>query len=328
MAHIRHIQLSDRSELASLWSLRFGDSAAFTDWFFTERCSPAHSLCMEENGRIVSVIHAWPMRLNIRQRHIPALMLCGVATLPGHERKGYMHALMRAMLQSARQNGFPLVFHKPNRFETYASLSQLPCTDTLYHRVQNTSRGIDSASEWNEEELMRIYRLAVARYSGCVVRDEAAMRLKHADYRADGARLVTTEGGYAVLFPREHGWYGEETLAIDEAAYRSLLSRLPDGALVKLPPDLPFLGELRPQNAMGAADIAALLSMLCGDASLLFEVNDPAVQENCGIFDGCGRRRNAAQALKLSSGELVQYLCGYKAYRSLVKQCCFCVDEY
>ena len=126
MTQIRHARSGDQGELASLWSLRFGDSAPFIDWFFRERFSPAHSFCMEEDGRIVSVIHGWPMRLNIHNTPLPALMLCGVATLPGYEKQGRMHALMRETLQFSRQNGFPLVFHKPNSFETYASLGQLP----------------------------------------------------------------------------------------------------------------------------------------------------------------------------------------------------------
>lgn len=326
---IRHAQSGDRSELASLWSLRFGDSAAFVDWFFQERFSPAHSFLMEEDGRIVSVIHGWPMRLSIKGAPLPALMLCGVATLPGYEKRGYMHALMRETLQLARRAGFPLVFHKPNSFKTYASLGQLPCTQTLYHRVESRVSQPRFSEEWPSDALLAIYQTACAPYSGSVLRDESAMRLKLADYRSDGARLIRREDGYAVLFQQEDGaWYGEEVLALGLSAYEALLAELPAGALVKLPPDLPLAGEVRPQNAMGAADIRALLGALSGEPSLVVSVSDPAVPENNGVFDGSGAISTAEPQLALPAGTLLQYLCGYASYGPFQEQSCFCVDEY
>ncbi|MDO4572602.1 MAG: GNAT family N-acetyltransferase, partial [Clostridia bacterium] len=165
----------DRSELASLWSLRFGDSEGFVEWFFRYRFRPESSVCLEESGRIVSVIHGWPMRLRLRGHVLPAMMLCGVATLPGFEGRGHMHAAMRAMLRLARAQGIPLVFHKPNRLSVYASLSQLPCTDTLHHTVGMGAAQPAFSGDWDAAALLDIYRAASSRYSGCVVRDEAAM---------------------------------------------------------------------------------------------------------------------------------------------------------
>ena len=329
MAKIRHPQSSDQGELASLWSLRFGDSEPFVDWFFRERFSPAHSFCMIEDGRIVGVIHGWPMHLRVREVPLPALMLCGVATLPGYEKRGYMHALMRETLQFARHNGFPLVFHKPNRWETYASLGQLPCTRTLYHRAENGVSLPAFSKDWPVDALLAIYQKASAPYSGCVLRDQSAMRLKLADYKSDGARLIRQEEGYAVLFQQEDGtWYGEEVLALNPEAYKTLLAQLPAGTLAKLPPDLPFRGEIRPQNAMGAANIGALLGALSGDPSLIFSVSDPAVLQNNGVFDGTGAPSTLKPQLSLSAGTLLQHLCGYSAYGPLQPQPCFCVDEY
>ena len=328
MTQMRGVRPGDRSELSALWSLRFDDSPSFIDWFFQERFSPRHSFCIEDADRIVSVIHGWPMRLHLRDVPLPALMLCGVATRPGYERRGHMHALMRETLQFARENGFPLLFHKPNRLESYASLEQLPCTETLYHRVSGDRSAVAFSDKWDADELLAVYRAATARYSGYVERDSAAMRLKLRDYRADGARLVRCPGGYAVLFEQEAGLFGEEVLAVDKSAYRKLLQRLPMGALLKLPPDLPFSGEIRPQNVIAAADIGALLSALCGNPDIAFAVSDPAVPQNNGVFDGSGAASSSAPSLRLSAGELVQRLCGYQGDAVFEKRVCFCVDEY
>ncbi len=325
---IRHICSDDRSELSALWTLRFGDSADFVNWYFSERYCPERSFCLEENGQILSVIHAWPMALSILSVELPALMLSGVATRPGFERRGYMHMLMKALLQDAKSAGFPLVFHKPNRLEVYASVDHLPCTETLFHTVQSGVQSPVWQEVWQPDTLLGIYQTATKRYSGCVVRDRAAMRLKLEDYRADGARLICSGGGYAVLFWQDGGWYGEEVLAVDESAYEALIAMLPDGALIKLPPDLPFSGAIRPQNVLGAADVPALLGALCGDPRIVFRIHDALLPENCGVFDGCGRQSAETPVLSFSAGELLQHLCGYMPENSPLRQYCYCVDEY
>ena len=111
---VRAMEPGDLAAVRALWEARFGDSPAFVDWYFTERFSPGTSACLVADGRLVSAIQGYPMRLSIRDRIVPALMVSGVSTAQGYERRGYMHRVMHYILQLARQKGCPLVFHKPN----------------------------------------------------------------------------------------------------------------------------------------------------------------------------------------------------------------------
>jgi len=328
MACIRSVLPADRDELAALWSICFDDSPSFVTWFFKERFDPSYSFCLVEDESIVSVIHSWPMALHIRGIVIPALMLCGVSTRPGYEKRGYMHALMSTIMRFSRRNGFPLVFHKPNRIETYHSLGHLPCTRALVHYKRNGPDLPLFSKEWPADELLAIYETATKRYSGCVKRDETAMQLKLADYRIDGAQLLRVDGGYAILSRQDSEWFAEETLAVSETAYRALLDALPGNTSVKLPPDLPFRGNIIPQNVMGAADIPVLLASLCGDPSYVFRIDDPVVPENCGTFNGTGRLSNAPATHFLPAGALMQHLCGFEACPPFTRQICYCVEEY
>ena len=331
MDEIRLIRNSDRDELRSLWSLRFSDSPGFTDWYFQNRYCTAHSMCMFANGRIVSAIHCWPMRVRVRETVLSALMLSGVATLPGYEKQGRMHKVMEAVLRHARQEGFPLVFHKPVDVGVYASLGHLPCTDTLMYRAMEGTCTPAFSGDWNCAELLRRYRLATNRYSGVVVRDETDMRLKLDDYRSDGAFLLCPKAleAYAVLFSQDGGWYAEEALAADPESYRTLMRLLPSGATVKLPPDCGLRGEIAPQNVMGAVNVPALLSALCKNPALVFEVQDPVLPENCGRFDGLGQPSTDEPIFTGSVGELLQILSGYRAFEPYFPALpCYCVDEY
>ncbi len=335
MERVRVLTPSDRDAVRALWELRFDDSPSFRDWFFAHRYSPETSVCLTIDGRIASVAQGYPMRVRLRGITLPALMISGVSTHPDFEKRGLMHRVMTAMMQLCRDFEIPCAFHTPARLPTFFSLGHLPCTDTLRYRSDAAGA---SPARWDDvpqlSELTRVYGEASRRYSGVVERDEAAMAQKRDDYLSDGARCVTfrREGrlcGYLFGFDTEDGFYAEEVMALDTPAYEALLSRLPCGAQAKLPPDLPFAGEITPQGVMGAANVPALLNALCGDESLVFDVTDPVVPQNNGTFDGGGKLTDRHANHVVAAGTLMQHLCGYVPLDGAFdRQTCFVVDEY
>ncbi len=333
MPRIRTLTEHDHDEVQSIWLDLFDDSQAFADWFFQHRFRPDTSVCLEQDGRIVSVIQGFPMRVRIRQVEVPAMMICGVSTLPAYRRRGYMHMLMQEMLTLCRREGFPAVLHKPVQFSTYRAFGQLPCTRTLRY----TSVADLGAPLWQPrppiDALTACYAAATARYSGCVVRTEADMLLKTEDYAADGAEFLTVWhggrlDGYAVVFPNAEQPYAEEVLAQSPAAYQALLGMLPRGYSAKLPPDVRAAGAVYEQNAMGIADVSELLSLVVHDETQLFAVHDDTATENNGVFDGLGRPSAKTPQLTLTVGELMQGLVGFHPLGRLKEETCFCVDEY
>ncbi len=336
MAELRALTNADRQQAMELWESRFHDSRSFIDWFFQARFSSETSFCAEENGRIVSIAHGSPMRLCIRGTELPAMMISGVATLPGFERRGLMRAVLTRLLSHCRECGVPVAFHTPARFAVYRSLGQYPCTDALFHR-REAAPPVPAA--WDPlppvPDLTRVYRLATQRYGGCVLRTEAEMRRRIDDFRSDGGQCMAhrTDGaldGYLFAFEENGSFSVPEALAISQAAYAALVSRLPRGTMVKLPPDAGLPGVLRAQGTMIAVDVPYLLGRLCpAGASLALEVLDPVLGWNNGVFDASGRRVSAPPTDTLSAGRLMQFLCGYLPFQDLFEaQICFCADEY
>ena len=358
---VRSLKSADRTAAERLWRERFDDPESFVRFFFARRYAPGLSAGAFDGETLVSAIHGMKTSLNLRGIPVPALLVSGVATAVGYERRGLMHLCMRKIYRIANANGCPVVFHRPESFRTYASLSQLPGTDTGFApgrgdpakaaslSVPCAAYGDLSGAGMPEgapafDEIRGVYAACMLRYSGSVLRSEAEMRLRMEDYASCGGRLLPLRkggrlSGYAV-FDEDGGC--PEAVAEDMEGYRELLDRIPAGCMAKIPPDvfdaLPETyrsGGKRVQgNAYGAADVPALLRFVSGDPEAAFDVREPVLSENTGLFDGTGKRLTAGEAESvpqekitvLSGGELVQRAIGYGTAPAGMP--CWCVDEY
>jgi len=336
MIAIRPLTAADKTQAQDIWESRFSDSPSFLAWFFGGRFSPETSFCAADGETIASIAHGTPMRVRVRGAEFDAMMISGVATTPGYEGKGLMHAVIRALLSNCRDIGVPLAFHTPARFAAYRSLGQIACTDALYVTQEHAP---STPPIWDDvppiSELLRVYQLATARYSGCVARNEADMRLRVEDYCSDGGRCLAhyTGGaldGYLFAVPEEDAFDAPEVLAATRETYAALVSRLPAGSTAKLPPDAGLPGVRRAQGTMIPVDVSALLGRLCrSDAPLALNVLDPVLPWNDGVFDLSGKRTEKPPTDTLSVGRLMQFLCGYLPFRDVFdEQVCYCVDEY
>ncbi len=337
MLTIRPLTMADKLQARDIWELRFHDSLSFIEWYFTERFSPETSFCAEENGRIVSIAHGGIMQLRLRGTAFPAMMISGVATLPGYEGQGIMKRVLFALFSECRRRSIPLAFHKPSHFSIYRAVGEFPCYDALFHtRDMEPPTPVD----WDEipdvKELLRVYRQATSRYCGCVIRSLCEMEQRVRDLTCDGSRfLLHRTGGVAdgYLFASKEddgSLYCEETLASSAAAYRSLVSRLPKGSVVKLPPDVDLPGEIQPWGVMIPVDAAYLLRALCGEASAFrLALIDGMMPWNSGVFDGAGNQTGLPPTDTLSAGRLMQFLCGYLPFSAIFSpEICYCADEY
>ena len=336
MISYRALTSADKQQAKEIWELRFHDSLSFIDWYFRARFSPETSFCAEEDGRIVSIVHGSPMQLRIRGQIFPAMMVSGVATLPGYEGKGIMKRVMFELFEHCRAQNIPLAFHTPSHFSIYRQLGEFPCANALLHTRETPP---SSPPVWDEvpsaRELLSVYERATMRYSGNVVRSEEQMQSRIDDLLCDGGRCMTVREngaltGYLFASFEEEGLHCEESLAVSKEAYQALLARLPQGSTVKLPPDAGVPGNLYPQGVVIPVDVPYLINALCGRPDALkLEVFDETLPWNNGVFDGAGKRVSASSPDFLSAGRLMQFLCGYLPYRDVFSQeICYCADEY
>lgn len=336
MVRIRSLTQSDITEAKYLWELHFGDSPSFIDWFFQNRFHPETSVCAEKDGQIISILHGSPMRLQVRGKAVPAMMISGVATLKAYRGQGYMHQLMLAMLQICKDTEIPLAFNKPVQLNTYATVGFVPCTNAFdWHTPTDAPSHVRWDALPSIADLADCYAAVSARYSGCVLRSESEMRCKLEDYATDAARCLCSytqnclTGYLFAVQINDNCWEVPEIIAQTESDYQKLLARLPRNCSVKLPPDLPLAGERYAQNVMAVADAPLLLQTVCNRKDLAFSITDKLLPWNCGVFNGAGENTAAAADYAMTASQLGQLLLGYHcADERFALQDCFCVDEY
>ena len=337
MLTIRPLTAADKQQAKEIWELRFHDSLSFIDWFFSERFAPETSFCAEEEGRIISIAHGSVMQLRIRGIVFPAMMISGVATLPGYEGQGIMKRVLLSQFEECRRRNIPLAFHKPSHFSIYRAVGEFPCYDALFHtRASDPQSPVVWDALPDAGDLLRVYEQATARYSGPVIRSLSDMEKRVQDLTCDGTRFLLhqTNGvtdGYLFASGEDDGTlYCEEALATSALAYAEMIARLPKGSVVKLPPDTSVQENLQPWGVMIPVDVSALLKALCGAASAFrLNVLDGMMPWNNGVFDGAGNRTNEPATDTLSVGRLMQFLCGYLPFRDMLSQeICYCADEY
>ena len=115
---VRSLHDADMAAAERLWRERFDDPEGFVRFFFSRRYAPELSAGVFEGDRLVSAIHGMKTSVNLRGTPVPALLVSGVATASGYERRGLMHLCMREIYRVANRNGCPLVFHRPESFRT------------------------------------------------------------------------------------------------------------------------------------------------------------------------------------------------------------------
>ena len=337
MLTIRPLTVADKQQAREIWELRFHDSLSFIEWYFSERFSPDTSFCAEEDGRIISIAHGSVMQLRVRGIVFPAMMISGVATLPGYEGQGIMKRVLRALFEECRRRNIPLAFHKPSHFSIYRAVGEFPCYDALFHTRESEPL---SPVVWDAltsvEALLTVYKQATARYSGLVIRSLSDMENRVRDLTCDGTRFLRHQAGGLIdgyLFASEEddgSLYCEEALAVSSQAYAEMIGRLPKGSVVKLPPDVSVSGNLQPWGVLIPVDVPRLLRALCGNpAAFRLQVIDGMMPWNNGVFDGAGNRTSEPATGTVSVGRLMQFLSGYLPYQDVFSQeICYCADEY
>lgn len=330
---IRPLTHADRQQARDLWASRFTDSPSFIDWFFRARYLPESSICAVQDGRIVSMALGTPMTLSTQNGTLDAMMLSGVSTRIGYEKRGLMFAVLSRMLRLCADERVAVAFNTPVRLGAYDALGFAPISQKrLFTQRNDTLLTVRFDAFPAIEELVAVYTRATQRYAACVVRTQREMQCKLDDYRSDGAKCIAAyrEGaliGYIIAFETENGLCGEECLALDTEAYQALLERLPAGATAKLPPDCPFDGVISEQAVARCVDVPAVLQTLPDGQRRTYRVKDPILPENNRAFGRIGASDAKDDAIEtLSVGALAQLAFGYGAGNG--KKPCFMVDEY
>lgn len=337
---LRQAKYSDKAQFRQLWDMCFTDSMNFRDWFFKNRFIPAYSVCMEEDGKIVSEAQSIPYNVKIRDAMLYGTMMVGACTHPEYTRRGYMKEIYKYYMNCMYKAGVAVCVHTPAVLRTYFYVGHYPVSDTCFIETEKSSgikcpeyKEIDMVQE--ESFIMELYMKAASKYSGIIYRSLADMRLKCADYMADGGKCIgiydaqDTLKAYAVYYETEDMVYAEEVMADSDEMWQGITEaviNLGKGkkVTVKLPPDCKAQVEgtsktTVPRNVCGIANVSAVLKAVGQGLHNTILVTDEVIEENNGVFDLCGNKTDKKPQIEMPVYRLCQWIYGYRSLEEMAE---------
>ena len=155
----RPVNKNDISECSHIWEEIFHDSTDFVKWFFTERFAPDYGVCCIDEGKIISVIHGYPMPVKYLGKKRNGIMMSGVATLPEYRGRGLMHKLMDYFKSNALEKGIEVIVYKAADPKIYYSCDQYPCTERgFFTYINSYSPNVKLSSVFNCEKALKCYK--------------------------------------------------------------------------------------------------------------------------------------------------------------------------
>lgn len=224
---IRQMTTEDRAQAAQMWMQIFGDSEAFTDWYFRDRFEPMHSFAAFENDRLIAMTLGRDTKICVQGKVLDALLISGVSTLPEHRGKGLMHALVGRQIEHAKEADFACCYLHPVAESLYAKLGFQNGTYALIVRSETAQPHSYTITEQTDISVMKsVYDALMPRYNGMQLRDKAEIALLIKDYEADGLHtLIARDGGRPVgyICYLDDGTVSE-LFALNSDAYCTLLN--------------------------------------------------------------------------------------------------------
>lgn len=334
---IRPAKLEDKEEFQNLWNISFTDSMEFRSWLFDNRFVPDYSICIEEDGHIVSEAQSIPYHIKVRDSIVSATMMVGACTHPDYGKRGYMKQLYTEYMKQMNEMGVVLCAHTPAVLRTYFYVGHLPVSDTAFIEIEKAQKieaeeltPVNLGKE--ASALLKCYINAAQKYSGIIHRSFTDFKLKCDDYSADGGKcLALFENdeitGYGIYYNTDEMIYAEEIMALNAKAEQ----RVVDGIInlgtgkkvkIKLPPDTKSRSKqgtftLLPRNVLGLANAQKLLKAVGKGIEIAVQVKDDILPENNGVFNFKGEKTDRKPAFEISAGNLTQFLVGYKTIAQL-----------
>lgn len=138
----------------ALWEQVFSeDTAEFLHYYFKEKIIDARvHVLKNDNGRVVSMVHANPYDVMIHGARRRAYYIVGVATLEPYRHRGCMAFLLQKAVLQAKSGGCPFVFLMPADAAIYEPfgfryVGQHSCWARSAHLKERMTRNLPSFSD-------------------------------------------------------------------------------------------------------------------------------------------------------------------------------------
>lgn len=224
---LRHACPRDIPALKELWSLCFGDEAAYIDLFFADLFTPEYSYVLEKEGQLCSMIFSIPTTLRTPEGDHGAVYLYAMGTHPHHQGQGLGLKLMDYVAQCCRERQIEAITLKPADEKLFYFYGKSGYRNAFYCRTRTA--GADHAPAGT------VTPVTPEEYAA--LRQERLAAIPHLEFdlpflthqaRVGGRLLALAWGkhrGCAVVEETEEGWVAKELL-VPRRTERQALSLL------------------------------------------------------------------------------------------------------
>ena len=211
---LRKLQTEEHIKTRALWEAIFTeDSKEFVDYYYAVKAPENEIYVIEQDGRIVSMIHLNPYAMRIGKSIYETHYIVGVATDERYRRRGYMATLLRHALQVMESRGEPFTFLMPASEAIYKPFG----FSYIYEQRQGCVVGKRDAIEdlrWSEASKEDCGEIAA--FANAMLQKWDVVTWRDARYYQTLLAELGSEGGGILLARREDGIAGVFCYAFDE----------------------------------------------------------------------------------------------------------------
>lgn len=232
-------------EVVSLWEECFPeDSRAYIDWLMANKYDPRLCRALEEDGKLVALLHLLPLKLRLFGKETDLPFVYGAGTLNEYRKRGYMRELLEETFKEQQGKGVSCMALYPFHYGFYrkAGFGLLDECAALELTVADV---MEEARHWKEpageitalepEDMLLVWSKGIRRFEVGPVRSLERCRLRLGEWRCDGGsslccRVGGEAKGYALFAPLEGELTVEEIFYEDGETLAALLLALTQAA--------------------------------------------------------------------------------------------------
>lgn len=110
----RKLEKQEHIKTRKLWEEVFKeDTKEFLDYYYSEKTSENEIYVIEEDGKIVSMLHLNPYQMRIGSKRFKTHYIVAVATDENYRKRGYMAKLLNHTMRIMQERGEPFTFLMP-----------------------------------------------------------------------------------------------------------------------------------------------------------------------------------------------------------------------
>lgn len=219
-------------ELREIWKTCFPETdPRYTDFYFRNKYKPENCYVYMDGDKPVSVLMRNPHPVMFNDRVLQTSMILGVATLPEYRNKGYMHKLMKTVLDACEhtelitliQSSTPKMYESMG-FRVIYNRRKYTIERKDVHRTTNFGCSFDPAPL----DLLKVYSAFIRRFNGFYPRDLEYFINYKKQIHAEGGKIVAFYNGkdqirgYAVMIPVGEELMAEEIIYLDSGSLNKL----------------------------------------------------------------------------------------------------------